>query len=309
MKYCIYILCLILVACSSKTEKNTSSNPNGEQPIAYRTTTTEHYELIRPYSKSEAVLLLFPGHGETPKSVQQSFKIVEAAIEKKIAIVFMTFNRRLWLTQKEKFDLMQVFNQLFQQQELDSSNVYIGGFSSGGNVSLLFTNHLKEVNNLIQPKGVFVVDAPVDLAALYEIAERNVQRNFSSISVQESTRTIQQFDSTFGRPTDSLSNYEQYSPFVFQTNHLDNLADLEDTKIRFYTEPDIEWWKNNRQNDYKDMNAFYIKALANRLVEKFGQKVEYIETNNKGYRPNGQRHPHSWSIVDVDHLLKWILNK
>jgi hypothetical protein len=37
------------------------------------------------------------------------------------------------------------------------------------------------------------------------------------------------------------------------------------------------------------------------------KQVEYISTENKGYRANGDRHPHSWSIVDKDKLVEWIL--
>jgi hypothetical protein len=43
-------------------------------------------------------------------------------------------------------------------------------------------------------------------------------------------------------------------------------------------------------------------------LKKDGFKhVELITTENKGYRANGQRHPHSWSIVDGKDLIKWML--
>jgi hypothetical protein len=62
-------------------------------------------------------------------------------------------------------------------------------------------------------------------------------------------------------------------------------------------------------NEYEDMNAFFIKSLSDDLVKKFGENVEYIPTVNRGYRSNGDRHPHSWSIVDVNELIKWIKNE
>jgi hypothetical protein len=39
------------------------------------------------------------------------------------------------------------------------------------------------------------------------------------------------------------------------------------------------------------------------------KKIELIKTENKGYRNDGNRHPHSWSIVEVDDLLRWILKR
>ena len=219
----------------------------------------------------------------------------------------MKFNRRLWLNTQEKFRLASTFNQLIANNNLDSINIFIGGFSSGGNISLLLANHLAETDNLIQPRGAFIIDSPVDLLALYETAQRNIQRNFSLTSVQESTGIIQRFKTSFGPPEDSLENYEMAAVYTKKTNNLHNLAHLNHLKIRLYTEPDIDWWQQNRQNDYEDMNAYYIKSLAEELTKKHGKQVEYIPTKNKGYRANGQRHPHAWAIVDVPNLLEWML--
>ncbi|EGV42597.1 hypothetical protein BZARG_1833 [Bizionia argentinensis JUB59] len=61
--------------------------------------------------------------------------------------------------------------------------------------------------------------------------------------------------------------------------------------------------------DYKQMNAFHIKRLADFLTSNNYKNVEYIPTQNKGYRANGVRHPHSWSIVDKEELLQWMLQE
>lgn len=61
--------------------------------------------------------------------------------------------------------------------------------------------------------------------------------------------------------------------------------------------------------DHEQMNAFYIKKLSETLIEKGYEHVEYIPTTNKGYRANGERHPHSWVIVDKKDLIKWMFNE
>ena len=60
--------------------------------------------------------------------------------------------------------------------------------------------------------------------------------------------------------------------------------------------------------DYKQMNAFYIKKLAESLQGKGFKAVDISPLTYKGYRANGQRHPHSWSIVDVEDLIDWMLD-
>lgn len=83
---------------------------------------------------------------------------------------------------------------------------------------------------------------------------------------------------------------------------------MKNLKIRLYTEPDLKWWKENRKNDFEDLNAFYIEKLSDILKSEFGNKnVELIKTENKGYRANGERHPHSWAIVNEKDLMIWMM--
>lgn len=104
-----------------------------------------------------------------------------------------------------------------------------------------------------------------------------------------------------------FTHYELNSPFTLKTQNIDNLKGLENLKIRFYTEPDLEWWKENANNDYEDLNAFYIEKLSEKLKTEFGKNnIDLIKTENKGYRTNGKKHPHSWSIVNKKDLINWM---
>ena len=97
------------------------------------------------------------------------------------------------------------------------------------------------------------------------------------------------------------------SPFTFETQNIDNLKGLKKLKIRFYTEPDLKWWNEHAKNNYEDLNAFYIQKLYEQLKTQFkNENIELIKTENKGYRANGERHPHSWSIVNEKDLVKWM---
>ena len=113
----------------------------------------------------------------------------------------------------------------------------------------------------------------------------------------------------FGNPNKDISKYEEHSVFTSKTNNIDNVKNLNKTKIRLYTEPDTEWWKNYSMSEYDEMNAYYIKKLYEKLNELKFDNVEYIPTKNKGYRANGERQPHSWSIVNKENLINWMLDK
>ena len=266
----------------------------------------QEYELLLPEAEQKGVLILFPGFPETPAVVKQEFDIEQPAKSAGITVALMQFNRKIWLEDAEETELATIINQMFEEHGLDKDNVYIGGFSSGGNIALLLSDYLVQSDNEVQPKGVFVIDSPVDLLALYENSQRNIVRNFSPVSVQESQMIVQLLESNFGKPENSIDKYEAHSVYTDKTHNIDNLSALEDVSIRLYTEPDTVWWKQNRMYEYEDMNAYAIKHLSDDLSE-YGHQVEYIPTEHRGYRANGDRHPHSWSIVDADDLIAWMM--
>lgn len=55
------------------------------------------------------------------------------------------------------------------------------------------------------------------------------------------------------------------------------------------------------------MNAIDLAALINELKILDNRRAELIITHDKGYLPDGTRHPHSWSIVDEKELIDWFV--
>jgi len=294
----------IVISCNSRDAKSMQASVVSMESNSV----SEHYELIKPPSKIEGLLILFGGFSETAIEIKREFSIHEMAMENGIAVMLMNFNRKLWLKEQEKIDLTKILVEAMASSDISTPNIFMGGSSSGGNVSLLLANYLIESDSPIKPKGVFIVDSPVDLLELYNCSKKNVERKFSEVSVRESERTIATFDAFFGKPENGIEKYELFSPFIYSESRVVNLRFLKDVHVRMYTEPDTVWWKENRMNEYEDMNAFYIQKLAVQLKEEFNpDNVELIETKNRGQRSNGYRHPHSWSIVDKEDLIKWIL--
>ncbi len=268
----------------------------------------DQYELISPTKNIKAVLVLFGGYPESPKDVKEQFNILPIAKENNVAVLIMNFNQKLYLQEEEKLELANRLSSIFSAHKLPVDNLYIGGFSSGGNISLLLSSYISAHSELgFKPKGVFIADSPIDLSALYFTSEKNLERNFSEASVQESTWIIKTLGEQFGDPNVDISKYEQYSVFTSKTSNIKNLEGLKNIKLRLYTEPDTLWWKENRMADYEQMNAYFIKKLDQTLQAHNFKDVDYIATKNRGYRANGERHPHSWAIIDEKKLVQWIL--
>jgi hypothetical protein len=300
-----YIIIILTIWISCKSEKKKGL----KKEIKIETIISENFEIIKPTENSKAVLILFGGYGEKPADIKREFEISEIAKNNQISLIFMNYSNKLWLEENEKMNLAKLLQNTLEKHNLNKNDIYIGGFSSGGIVSLLISNYITGMKQFyIDPKGVFIVDSPIDLLGLHKASKKNIERNFSDIAVQESNWIIDKFDKKLGNPKNGISNYEKHSVYTLESNYTKNLKKLKNTKIRLYTEPDIDWWKKNRMADYEQTNAFHINKLSESLKDLGFKSVEYIPTKNKGYRANGERHPHSWSIIDKENLIDWILN-
>jgi hypothetical protein len=303
----LFLIFIVVISCNQNLQKKETTN---SQPLEFTEIIREDYEIYIPKNGVKAVLILFGGYPEVAEDIKREFKILDIARKNNICIIFSNFNQKLWLEEGDKHKLAKSLQNVIVDNQLPTDNIFIGGFSSGGVVSLLISDFILGMKQFyIDPKGVFIVDSPIDLVALYKSSEKNIERNFSEPSIQESTWLLETLGNNFGNPKDNIGNYEENSVFTYSTNNTSNLKKLKWTKIRLYTEPDTLWWKENRMADYEQMNAFYIKKLAESLSEKGYENVEYIPTTDKGYRANGERHPHSWAIVDKNNLVNWMLNK
>ena len=295
---------IVFNSCKNTEKKKMENSVKTE----FQEIKNDNYELSKPTENIRKVLVLFGGYPEQSEDIKREFKILENAKKNDIAIIYMNYNQKLWLEENEKQKLAGQLQNIFIENKLPTTDTYVGGFSSGGNMALLISSFLTENKRFnLEPKGVFIVDSPIDLLALYKSAEKNIKRNFSEPSVQEANWIIANLEENFGKPKNNLPEYEKNSVFSSRTNGINNLRSLKNTKIRLYTEPDKLWWKKNRMADYDQMNAYYLEKLSESLKKSGFTRVEYIPTENKGYRANGERHPHSWSIIDKKELIKWIM--
>ncbi|CAL2076729.1 conserved protein of unknown function [Tenacibaculum sp. 190524A02b] len=295
------ILCfLLLLGCKVKKDSKLKAN----EPT---TIITEEYELIKS-NNSNALLIVFPGGGELLSDTKKNFKIIEKAISSNISVLLINFNRHLWIDEETSSQLKIKIEKIVEENNLNSQEVFIGGMSIGGTVAISIANYLCKSNSLVQPKGVFVVDSPIDLYALYQSSKKDIIRtDLTKERLTEPKFIIKYFENEFGKDENLLINLQKVSPITVRTFNSNKIQNLKNKKIRFYTEPDTLWWKENRKTNFESTNAYVLQKSYQLLKDKDWQNIELIQTENKGYRRNGDRHPHSWSIIDVDDLINWIL--
>lgn len=274
--------------------------------------TTLFYDKLVPKNKPVGVLVILPGSGERLDDVRKQITLHRLAVQKDLLVIFPSIN---WGTNRHFAEhqlLDTIFRQIVQQYKVSKDKFVMGGFSGGGMIALTYTEKANKYNDstFIKPKAVFGVDPPVDYAHLWNHCKKDIERNFSEPAVQESKWIMDSYIKEFGgSPEDYPENYIRYSIFSYSEKDAGNAKDLKNTPVLLYTEPDVLWQMQNRHRDYYDMNCVDIAAMINFLQLQGNKNAQLVTTNNKGRRLDGTRHPHSWSIMDSQQCLNWIMRQ
>ena len=202
--------------------------------------------------------------------------------------------------------LVIIIKDVVTKNKLEGQKYFVGGFSIGGSCAIQYAE-----NASAKPTAVFAIDPPLDFERFYHSAKRDIRLSKEKEASQENIYMIARLEKeTGGTPSTHLDRYYQLSPYSFSDTTQSAIKKLINTPLRIYTEPDVSWWLKERNADLTSMNATTCSAMINELNRLGNQKAQFMITHNKGYRkPDQKRHPHSWSIVDNDELINWLLKQ
>ncbi|MES2515914.1 MAG: hypothetical protein V4580_17300, partial [Bacteroidota bacterium] len=268
------------------------------------------YYTLSPKAAVKGALVLLPSTWERPESVlTNNKKLCQLASDHGIIIIVPLTNLHICLDQPVTDFLNKVFTDAVSRYQIPENKFVIGGFSLGGIVSLRYAELAYENNKLtaIVPKAVFSVDGPVYFANMYHQFEREVEKNVSAMAVNEAKYYLDGMQKFFGgSPSQHPEKYNKYSIYTRSEKQGGNAQYLKSVPFRIYSDPDLDWAMTNRQRDLYDMNAPDQTALIIELKLQGNKQAEFINALGKGYRLDGTRHPHSWSLVDPEDCLAWI---
>lgn len=272
------------------------------------------YRVHEPTGTPQGLLVLLPGYGSgvdgfAASSYTPSTLPARMAEQNVLTIVAVPDDETLYESDQPLRLLDSIIAEVLQRYRIPKNRVVVGGFSSGGAGAVRYAQFCARRRCKATPKvaGIFGVDSPLDFERLYRSSEVTVQRNAPRSNIAEERRLVETLRQAFGgAPEQAAEAYRRQSPLLASIPDGGNAQLLTTTPIRLYTEPDVQWWIENRNLDYHGMNAVDHAALINLLRVAGNTRAELITTTGKGYRPNGAQHPHSWSIVDEANLAQWI---
>ncbi|MDB5032645.1 hypothetical protein [Mucilaginibacter sp.] len=267
------------------------------------------YYALTPQIRMKGALVLLPSTWERPESVlNNNAKLSQLALKEGLVVIVPSTNMHIYLDEPVTDFLNLVFNDAIQRYQIPKDKFVIGGYSLGGIISLRYAEVAFEHNHTaIIPAAVYSVDGPVDFANMYRQFEREIEKNVSTMAVNEAKYYLDGMRKYFkGTPSENPANYIKNSVYSRSEKQGGNAKFLHNVPFRIYSDPDIDWAMKNRQRDLYDMNAPDQSALIIELTLQGNTNAKFINALGKGYRLDGTRHPHSWNIVDANECITWI---
>jgi hypothetical protein len=274
--------------------------------------TTNMYVAVVPQNKQvKSLMVLLDGFGNSPKDVLFHTDIPKYASQKGILTIIpllKTGPKYFGSDSASQQSLKEMITLVVDKYKLVGKDLYIGGFSIGGNCAVKYAELSVQNNYPIKTKAVFAIDPPLDWERYYHAAKRVVRLSDSSNIYGEVFYMIDRIQKEMnGTPEMALENYYNQSPYSFSDTTQRSIKNLTNTPVMIISEPDIQWWLKERGYDYSYNNIFDHAAMINELQRLGNNKAVLVTTTNKGYRkPNNARHPHPWSIADPKQLIKWL---
>lgn len=303
MKYILLYLLLLLSAT------NVSAQPF--ERITYNAQDTLHgyYLAARPDREPiDGVVILLPGFGQVAESIYPESKLFNIASHNNILVIAVAGGNKLYADEAVINNLTTVCKHVIKRFNVNPERFAIGGYSAGGAIALRYTELCNQFPDKypVKPKAVFMVDSPIDIFTIWDQLEETAKDNFSEVAVTEANWAMGEIRRDKGVPRENVKAYAPINAFSMNNEYTHNEQYLKSTAVRAYHDVDIAWRLVNRRQTVRGANYLVTAELINRLLLMGNNKAEFVQATGKGYRANGQRHPHSWSIVDEPACISWI---
>lgn len=302
--YFLFLFFLGLNAFSQKTEKVYLDKTDS---------TSDYYIAVIPQNKPvKAFLFLIDGFGANPQGVIEETKLPEKAAAQGILTILPVLKTGSFFFGTDSASQASLKEQIegaVKKYNLQGKDFYTGGFSIGGSCVVKYGELAIQYNYAIKPKAVFAGDPPLDWERFYNSCKRITRLSQPGNISGEVTTLITMIEKEMGgTPQTAIESFYNNSPYSFSDTKQRAVKLLVNTPIMIVSEPDVQWWLANKGYDYTDMNVPDHAAMINELQRLGNKNALLITTTNKGYRqPGNMRHPHSWSIIDADVLLTWLM--
>lgn len=270
-----------------------------------------HYEALNEVKDPQALLVLFDGGAGKAKNILPETQIPDSAAQHGFLVIGID-QSEFFLDENSYSRIGRIIQHVQKENKLNKQ-LFLGGFSLGGFIALRFTEMAVEhQDDALIPNAVFAVDPPLDHVELREYCLRELARDCDKkealeLGKAEAQWILNYYEQHFGAFPEEKDKYKQHSCFTNNEPQGGNARFLKGVPVMLFHEVDLQWLKEERCRNYEDCNAYVGSKFIQYLQAEGNKHAVLTQTSGLGYRADGRRHPHSWSIADPSTTFGWLL--
>lgn len=295
-----YLKCLTISLAVLISNSLSGQNIHKSKGLAKGESFNFYYML--PAEKTEGILVLLPGWGESPQSIFKKTELPAVLAQRGYLTVVPELKRTLFADDFQLAEIDLMISMLKEKHSLGAIPLVIGGLSAGGSVAIGYAEYLLSEGKNSGLKAVFVIDPPLDLERMYISSERKIKYACLGLVQKEGVFIKNYLENALGgSPVSKPDEYLKRSSFSANAVDGGRAKFLKNIPVRLYTEPDLEFVRKTYCSDlqFDDINATDLEKLNKFLQQAGNTRSEYIATKGKGF--------HSWNIPEAKDCADWIL--
>jgi hypothetical protein len=268
------------------------------------------YEQLNEVENPEALLVLFNGGAGKASKIIPETSLPDSAVGYKFKTIGID-QPDFFLSDSTYLRIRSIIKYVMKKEGI-KQNLFIGGFSLGGYTTIRFSEMATEKNDtLMIPNAIFAIDPPLDHLDFVDYCLRELNRQCpneaaNKLGKAEANWILNYYEQNFGSYIDDSTVYIEHSCFTATQSDGGNGKYLKNIPLNMIHEIDIMWLIKERCRDLSDANAVISSKFINFLIGLGNKEATITLTSDKGYRADGRRHPHSWSIAEPIPTLDWL---
>jgi hypothetical protein len=268
------------------------------------------YEALNEVVNPKGLLVLFNGGAGVASQIVPETAIPAAAVDYQLTTIGID-QSEFFISDATYVRLRTIIKNVMEENGI-KGNLFIGGFSLGGFTAVRFAEMaVEKQDSSMIPNAVFAIDPPLDHLDFVNYCLRELNRNcpdeaMSKLGKDEAEWVLNYYLQHFGDFKKDSAAYIANSCFTAGLADGGNGKYLKTIPVNMIHEIDMMWLIEERCRDLSDANAVLSSKFVNYLYQAGNKNAIITLTTNIGYRSDGRRHPHSWSIADPTDTLNWL---
>lgn len=251
----------------------------------------------------KGLLILFPGLGEDiHQPTKEQIELYNRLNNNCIAILILEVNKSFFLTNEQKLEISKIITEVSKELKINQDQIYCGGFSIGGNLSLDYAKFTLKNNIDYSPRKLVLIDPPIDLYRLFKNTDKYLTEN--DCANNSNFMLCEEFDLLNRLLKFFIGN--EIEDYLKKTIYIENQINDE---FDFSKNFDMLFFTDKKEKNYNKVNFKYsnyhsIISYVNYIKRISSKKIVIIDEVLIYDYENYQ--PHSWAIFKVEDFLKFI---